>query len=41
MAYSHTAGYLRMIRARIVRDAARGYSNARIAVGCGSFAVKV
>jgi transposase len=31
LAYSRTAGYQRVIRARIVRDAAHGYSNARIA----------
>ena len=31
LAYSHTAGYQQVIRARIVRDAARGYSNNRIA----------
>lgn len=31
LAYSHTAGYHLVIRARIVRDAAHGYSNARIA----------
>ena len=31
LAYSHTAGYQQVIRARIVRDAARGYSNAKIA----------
>nr|WP_230416197.1 IS630 family transposase [Micromonospora tarapacensis] len=31
MAYSHTAGYQQVIRARIVRDAAHGYSNAKIA----------
>jgi transposase len=31
LAYSHTAGYQQVIRARIVRDAARGYSNATIA----------
>jgi hypothetical protein len=31
LAYSHTAGYQQVIRARIVRDAAHGYSNARIA----------
>lgn len=31
LAYSHTAGYQMVIRARIVRDAAHGYSNAKIA----------
>jgi hypothetical protein len=31
LSYSHTAGYQQVIRARIVRDAAHGYSNARIA----------
>jgi transposase len=31
LAYSHSAGYQQVIRARIVRDAARGYSNAKIA----------
>jgi transposase len=31
LAYSHTAGYQQVIRARIVRDATRGYSNQRIA----------
>ena len=31
LAYSHTAGYQQVIRARIVRDAAHGYSNAKIA----------
>jgi hypothetical protein len=31
LAYSHTAGYQRVIRARIVRDAAHGYSNEKIA----------
>lgn len=31
LAYSHTAGYQQVIRARIIRDAARGYSNAKIA----------
>ena len=31
LAYSHTAGYQQVIRARIVRDAARGYSNVKIA----------
>jgi transposase len=31
LVYSQTAGYQQVIRARIVRDAARGYSNARIA----------
>jgi Homeodomain-like domain len=31
LAYSHTAGYQQVIRARIVRDAAHGYSNNRIA----------
>ena len=31
LAYSHTAGYQKVIRARIVRDAAPGYSNAKIA----------
>ena len=31
LAYSHTAGYQQVIRARIVRDAACGYSNAKIA----------
>jgi Homeodomain-like domain/DDE superfamily endonuclease len=31
LAYSHTAGYQQVIRARIVRDAARGDSNAAIA----------
>jgi len=30
LAYSHTAGYQQVIRARIVLDAARGYSNAEI-----------
>jgi transposase len=35
LAYSHSAGYQQVIRARIVRDAAHGYSNARIAVGQG------
>src|SRR4051812_16809698 len=32
LAYSHTVGYQRVVRARIVRDAAHGYSNAKIAV---------
>jgi transposase len=32
LAYSHTAGHQQVIRARIIRDAARGYSNAKIAV---------
>jgi transposase-like protein len=31
LAYSHTAGYQQVVRARIVRDAAHGYSNAKIA----------
>ena len=31
LAYSHTAGYQQVIRARIVRDAAHGYSNTKIA----------
>ncbi|WP_229706150.1 IS630 family transposase [Micromonospora sonchi] len=31
LTYSHTAGYQQVIRARIVRDAAHGYSNAKIA----------
>ena len=31
LAYSHTAGYQQVIRARIVRDAAHGYSNQKIA----------
>jgi transposase len=31
LAYSHTAAYQQVIRVRIVRDAARGYSNAKIA----------
>jgi len=31
LAYSHTAGYQQVIRARIIRDAAHGYSNAKIA----------
>lgn len=31
LAYSHTAGYQQVIRARIVRDAAHGYSNNTIA----------
>jgi transposase len=31
LAYSHTAAYQQVIRARIVRDAAHGYSNAKIA----------
>ena len=31
LAYSHTAGYQQVIRVRIVRDAAHGYSNAKIA----------
>ena len=31
LAHSHTAGYQQVIRARIVRDAAHGYSNAKIA----------
>jgi len=31
LAHSHTAGYQQVIRARIVRDAAHGYSNNRIA----------
>ncbi|MCA1835441.1 MAG: IS630 family transposase [Actinobacteria bacterium] len=35
LAYSHTAGYQQVIRARIVRDAARGHSNAKIAVRQG------
>lgn len=35
LAYSHTAGYQQVIRARIVLDAARGYSNAAIARGHG------
>jgi hypothetical protein len=30
LAYSHTAAYQQVIRARIVRDAAHGYSNAKI-----------
>jgi transposase len=32
LAYSHTAAYQQVIRVRIVRDAAHGYSNAKIAV---------
>lgn len=32
LAYSHTTGYQQVIRARIIRDAARGHSNATIAV---------
>ena len=35
LAYSQTAGYQRVIRARIVRDAAHGYSNAKIAARQG------
>ena len=35
LAYSHTAGYQQVVRARIVRDAAHGYSNARIAARQG------
>ena len=31
LAYSHTAAYQQVIRVRIVRDAAHGYSNAKIA----------
>ena len=31
LAYSHTAGYQQVIRARIIRDAAHGYSNQKIA----------
>jgi hypothetical protein len=31
LAYSHTAGYHLVVRARIVRDAAHGCSNAKIA----------
>jgi Homeodomain-like domain/DDE superfamily endonuclease len=31
LAYSHTAGYQQVIRARIIRDAAHGYSNNKIA----------
>ncbi len=31
LAYSHTAPYRQVIRVRIVRDAAHGYSNAKIA----------
>src|SRR4029453_18153139 len=31
LAYSHTAPYQQVIRVRIVRDAAHGYSNAKIA----------
>jgi hypothetical protein len=31
LAYSHTAGYQQVIRARIIRDAAHGYANTRIA----------
>jgi hypothetical protein len=31
LAYSHTAAYQQVIRARIIRDAAHGYSNTRIA----------
>jgi transposase len=31
LAYSHTAGYQQVIRARIIRDAAHGYSNTKIA----------
>jgi hypothetical protein len=31
LSYSHTAGYQQVIRARIVRDAAHGYSNNKIA----------
>ena len=32
LAYSHTAAYQQVIRVRIVRDAAHGYSNTKIAV---------
>ena len=35
LAYSHTAGYQQVIRARIVRDAAHGYSNTKIAARQG------
>jgi hypothetical protein len=35
LAYSHTAGYQQVIRARIVRDAAHGYSNQKIAARQG------
>ena len=35
LAYSHTAGYQQVIRARIVRDAAHGYSNTKIATRQG------
>jgi transposase len=35
LAFSHTAGYQRVVRARIVRDAAHGYSNIRIAARHG------
>ena len=31
LAYSHSAPYQQVIRVRIVRDAAHGYSNAKIA----------
>jgi transposase len=31
LAYSHTAGYQQVIRARIIRDGAHGYSNTKIA----------
>ncbi len=35
LAYSHTAGYQQVIRARIVRDGAHGYSNTKIAARQG------
>jgi transposase len=35
LAYSHTAGYQQVIRARIVRDAAHGYSNQKISARQG------
>jgi hypothetical protein len=35
LAYSHTAGYQQVIRARIIRDAAHGYSNNKIAARQG------
>jgi hypothetical protein len=36
LAYSHTAAYQQVIRARIVRDAAHGYSNNKIAARQGA-----
>ena len=35
LAYSHTAGYQQVIRARIIRDAAHGYSNQKTAARQG------